>query len=214
MSSRQSLPAKEKNSRPWREVLPVHAAAELFPPMSPDELRALGEGIKKNGLQEPITLWFPDHESNKPQLLDGRNRLDAMEVIGIPIVREDWKGGGIHQLLVEWRAVYPPNDPYAYVISANIHRRHLTTEQKRELIAKLLKATPEKSDRAIGKVAKADGKTVAAVRAEQRDVRKFRTSRSGKTPKAASSHRASRARRRQPSRSRAKPMWSSAGHRL
>ena len=36
-------------------------------------------------------------------------------------------------------------DPYAYVISANIRRRHLTAEQKRELIAKLIKATPEKA---------------------------------------------------------------------
>jgi hypothetical protein len=28
------------------------------------------------------------------------------------------------------------------VISANIHRRHLTAEQKHEIIAKLLKADP------------------------------------------------------------------------
>jgi hypothetical protein len=27
----------------WRDVLPIHPACELFPPMSPDELRALGE---------------------------------------------------------------------------------------------------------------------------------------------------------------------------
>ena len=38
-------------------------------------------------------------------------------------------------------------DPYAYVLSANVHRRHLTAEQKRELIAKVLKAQPEKSNR-------------------------------------------------------------------
>jgi hypothetical protein len=29
----------------WRDVLPVHPAAELFEPLSPDELRALGEDI-------------------------------------------------------------------------------------------------------------------------------------------------------------------------
>ena len=34
-------------------------------------------------------------------------------------------------------------DPYAYVMSANLHRRHLTPEQRRELVAKLLKASPE-----------------------------------------------------------------------
>jgi hypothetical protein len=56
------------------------------------------------------------------------------------------------------------DDAYAFVLSANIHRRHLTAEQRRELIAKLLKAQPEKSDRQIGKIINADNKTVAAVR--------------------------------------------------
>jgi hypothetical protein len=60
-----------------------------------------------------------------------------------------------------------PDDPYSYVISANIHRRHLTGEQRRELIGKLLEANPEKSDRQIGSMAKSDGKTVATVRAEK-----------------------------------------------
>jgi len=57
-------------------------------------------------------------------------------------------------------------DPYAYVISANIHRRHLTDEQRREVIAGVLKARPELSDREIGRQLKADGKTVAKVRHE------------------------------------------------
>jgi hypothetical protein len=57
-------------------------------------------------------------------------------------------------------------DPYAFVVSANITRRHLTAEQKRDLIAKLLKRQPETSDRQIGGMIKADNKTVAAVRAE------------------------------------------------
>jgi hypothetical protein len=49
-------------------------------------------------------------------------------------------------------------------LSANIHRRHLTAEQKRELIAKVLKAQPSKSNRTIAKQAKVDDKTVAVVR--------------------------------------------------
>jgi hypothetical protein len=40
-------------------------------------------------------------------------------------------------------------DAYSYVMSANIHRRHLTIEQKRELIGKLLKAQPKQSNRQI-----------------------------------------------------------------
>jgi hypothetical protein len=44
--------------KPWREVLPIHPAAELFPLMGPEELRELGEDIKKHGLTAPVVLWF------------------------------------------------------------------------------------------------------------------------------------------------------------
>jgi hypothetical protein len=40
----------------WRERLPIHPAAELFPPLSHEELLALGEDIKNNGLQTPIAV--------------------------------------------------------------------------------------------------------------------------------------------------------------
>src|SRR6516164_4172032 len=68
----------------WRDVLPIHPAAELFPLMTPDELRSLGEDILKNGMTSPIVLWEAD-EKTPAVLLDGRNRLDAIElVIGPP----------------------------------------------------------------------------------------------------------------------------------
>jgi hypothetical protein len=54
----------------------------------------------------------------------------------------------------------------AYIISKNIHRRHLTAEQKRNLLVELVKASPEKSNRQIAKTAKVDDKTVGAVRRE------------------------------------------------
>src|SRR5262249_26299599 len=54
-----------------------------------------------------------------------------------------------------------------FVITQNIHRRHLTGEQRCELIAKLLAARPEASNASIAKIAKADDKTVAAVRREK-----------------------------------------------
>jgi hypothetical protein len=61
--------------------------------------------------------------------------------------------------------VFPAKtDPYALVLSANIHRRHLTPELKRELIANVLKAKPEQSDRVIAKQLNDDHKKVGRVR--------------------------------------------------
>ena len=46
----------------------------------------------------------------------------------------------------------------------NIRRRHLNAEQKRDLITKLLKVTPEKSNNSIAKTIGVDDKTVGTVR--------------------------------------------------
>ena len=40
----------------WRDHLPVHPAADLFPLLSKSELKELAEDIRKNGLQSPILL--------------------------------------------------------------------------------------------------------------------------------------------------------------
>jgi hypothetical protein len=161
----------------WRDTLPVHPATELFPRMSEAELRELGEDIRKHGLKVPIVVW-KDQKNASPELLDGRNRLDAIEAAGLaieivnigpeldPSIRL-WAQAGWQIETVEVRGDQPGGDPYAYVVSANIHRRHLTPEQRRELIAKLLIANPGKSNRQIARQTKADHKTVAAVRQEQ-----------------------------------------------
>jgi len=97
------MPNKPATS--WRDVLPIHPAAELFPLMSPDELKALGEDIhKKNGLLMPVTVWkaqkhFP------PQLLDGRNRLDAMEAFGFTIDAENVVPTAIRRSDYGWRGL-------------------------------------------------------------------------------------------------------------
>src|SRR3954454_20315900 len=65
----------------WRDRLKVHPAADWFPLLPPDELQALGEDIKASGLRVPIVLWQEMPRSDL-YLLDGRNRLDAMEATG------------------------------------------------------------------------------------------------------------------------------------
>ncbi len=151
----------------WRDVLPIHPAAELFPPMTANELRELGADIKQNGLTSPIVLWS---DGKSPAvLLDGRNRLDAIEMatgspamLGAPSIMAGKDFLACDRVITLDRSV----DPYAFVISANFRRRHLNAEQKREVIAKLLKTQPEKSNRQIAEMLGVDHKTVASVRAE------------------------------------------------
>jgi hypothetical protein len=149
-------------AKSWRDVLPVHPAANLFPLLDPAALKELGEDIiKQKGLASPIVIAKTKATNGgwHEQLLDGRNRLDAMELVGVPLTVKDVKDCAVY---IDTEQI----DPYAFVISANIHRRHLTAEQKRDLIAKLLKATPEKSDRQIADVVKASPTTVGKIRGE------------------------------------------------
>jgi ParB-like chromosome segregation protein Spo0J len=157
-----SVPRRRRNARiadtskkSWRDVLKVHPAAELFPRMSDDELHALADDIKTHGLKVPVVLV---KEHGELFLLDGISRLDAMQLAGkLPI-----KNG---KLSCNNR-VDESTEPYTLAASLNGHRRHLTIEQKREIIAKLLKVMPVKSNRQIGELAKADDKTVGKVRAK------------------------------------------------
>ncbi|WP_354213976.1 MULTISPECIES: ParB/Srx family N-terminal domain-containing protein [unclassified Bradyrhizobium] len=133
--------------------------------MPPEELKALGEDIKENWLRTNIAVWQAD-EGRPWFLLDGRNRLDAAELVGLSVKFIKQRGDVTVQIGNHIWAVDDVTsiDPYEWVISANVHRRHLTPEQKRDLIAKLLKAQPEKSNRTIAKETKTDHKTVGAVR--------------------------------------------------
>jgi hypothetical protein len=160
----------------WRDHIKVHPAAELFPMMSDEELRVLARDIKKQGLQNDVVLWFPDKVSFKPKiqdlfLLDGRNRLEALSRSGATEaqIAKHLDNAILHDVTT---------NPWQFVVSANIVRRHLNADQKRALIATLLKATPKKSDRQIAKMVKGSPTTVGTVRAkleEAGDVSKLDT---------------------------------------
>src|ERR1700738_1118194 len=147
-----------KKGREWRDHLQVHPAAEMFPLLSetdPAALKELAEDIRQHGQREPGS-YIKDSDGNRV-LLDGRNRLDALEMLGRKIDVND-------SSMFEQRSL--SINAQAFIISKNIHRRHLTPEKKRDLIGLLLKTNPEKSDRQIATVTKADHKTVGAVRAD------------------------------------------------
>ena len=170
----------KSSSSNWRKILPIHPAAQLLPPMTARELRELSEDIRARGLLQPIVIFQESVRGAdfRYSLLDGVNRLDAMELVGIKFsVAHDgstgWTfsiGSNCHRardVPASVVVVDGIDDPFAFVLSANLHRRHLTAEQKRELVAKLLRVTPEKSNRQIAEAVKVDHKTVASVRAEK-----------------------------------------------
>jgi ParB-like chromosome segregation protein Spo0J len=71
----------EMNSTSWRDHLPIHPAAAFFPMMSEEELKALGEDIETRGMMLPIVI-LQRPGRRKDALLDGRNRLAALEAAG------------------------------------------------------------------------------------------------------------------------------------
>jgi hypothetical protein len=169
------MPTKSATS--WRDCLKIHSAAADFPRLTPEEMRALGEDIKKNGQRQPIAIIErarrrPDgtfHISDPPlqEVLDGISRLDAMEAAGIAVTGAD---GQLDKQVLRTVIDTDEVDPIAYVISANIHRRHLNIEQRQHSLIALIARTPEKSDRQIGREIGVDHKTVASARAKGEDV--------------------------------------------
>ena len=123
--------------------LTFHRHADRMPMMGDEEFDQLVENIKEIGLQNPIVLY-------EGQILDGRNRYLACIKAGVPPKSVEFDG----------------EDPIAFVHAVNVHRRHLTVEQKLDLVAKLLVESPERSDRAIAKLAQLHHKTVGRIRAE------------------------------------------------
>jgi hypothetical protein len=92
-----------------------HPLANIFPLLEGEAFKALVEDIKKNGLREKIKL----HEG---KILDGRNRVRAC--------KECWRDP-------EYETLPPSTDPLAFVISANLHRRHLNETQRGIVAAKI-----------------------------------------------------------------------------
>ncbi len=99
----------------WRTKYKVHRVADVLPMMPDDELDELAQDIKTNGQRFPITRAKDD------TILDGRNRLEACERAGI-------------EPKIETKDV---QDSVAFILSANIARRHLSKGQQAMIVAKI-----------------------------------------------------------------------------
>jgi ParB-like chromosome segregation protein Spo0J len=101
----------------------VHPAAELFPLLEDDELQKLADDIREHGQIHPILI------DAQRRIVDGRNRFLACEKAGVePEVA--------YVDLPRYDADYK-SEIIAFVASANLKRRHLTTSQRAMIAAKL-----------------------------------------------------------------------------
>ena len=92
-----------------------HEAANLFPLMEEAALAELAADIKANGLRDPI--WrHPDG-----RIIDGRNRWLACQMVGVECRHRTYDRGD--------ETIVP------FVVSHNLHRRHLTTAQRAAVAA-------------------------------------------------------------------------------
>jgi hypothetical protein len=108
-----SIPIVIAPDEPAR-ALGVHPAAALFPLMKGPEFGLLVEDIDEHGLREPIVM-------HQGLVLDGRNRLRACEIAKVEPRFVEWEGVG---------------SPLAFVLSRNLHRRHLDESQRAMIAAR------------------------------------------------------------------------------
>lgn len=103
--------------------LAAHPFAEIFPLLPDTEIRELADDIVTYGQRVPIVLL-------DGLVLDGRNRLAACRFAEVEPVFEEYAG----------------DDPLGFVLSHNLHRRHLT-ESQRAMVAAKLANMPRGGDR-------------------------------------------------------------------
>lgn len=121
---------------------------QVMPPLTAEEFADLREDIAVNGVLQPILI----DEHNR--VIDGHNRKMIAESLGVtcPVIK------------------CPPNltdrQKRTLARGVNLHRRHLSREQRREIIADALRDAPELSDRQHAADIGVDHKTVGSVRDE------------------------------------------------
>ncbi len=94
------------------QTMELHPLCTYFPRMSDDEFSALKENIQLNGQTHPIYTL-------NNMILDGGNRYRALCELGIEPVLVEYLG----------------NNPSQFILSSNLHRRHLTQGQSAAIVS-------------------------------------------------------------------------------
>lgn len=97
-----------------------HPLSAAFPAMSAEDFQALKDDIENNGQREPVMVF-------EGMVLDGWHRYTACEQLGLPVEKFTFPEGG---------------DPVAFVLSHNLHRRHLSASQRAAAVVACTAWTP------------------------------------------------------------------------
>ncbi len=103
-----------------------HSMTHHFPFLHGEEMEDLIQDIRTNGLRHPIVLF-------ENEILDGRNRYLACDQAGVTPRYECFSG--------------TRQEAFRYMVSCNLHRRHLNESQRAMIAAELVKAAEEEGTR-------------------------------------------------------------------
>lgn len=120
-------------------------AYQVLPGLTPEEYADLRDDIAANGVRVPVDV------DENGQVLDGHHRSLIAAELGIDCPRRAVPG-------------LSEADKIAHALAVNVHRRSLTREQRRELLAVSIKAEPEASDREHARRTGTSDKTAGVVR--------------------------------------------------
>ena len=102
----------------------MSAPWQLLPELSPEEYEALKADIREHGLRVPIVV-----DAASGEIVDGHHRQRALEELAAEGVKvPDYR---------DVRAFADDDQRVAFVLGANLFRRHLSRQQRAELVAKL-----------------------------------------------------------------------------
>lgn len=91
-----------------------HPLSEIFPLLEGQAFEELVADIRENGVREPVWVYHGE-------ILDGRNRFRAAEAASREAPTREYTG----------------DDPLKFVLSLNLHRRHLDESQRSMVAAKI-----------------------------------------------------------------------------
>jgi len=104
-----------------------HSVAEIFPLIEGPEFESLVNDVRIHGVREPV--W-----THNEQIIDGRNRWRAAQSAGVECPSREYAGD--------------PANLVQFVVSLNLHRRHLNESQRAMVAAKIANLDVGKPNRA------------------------------------------------------------------